>query len=482
MKEPALLQRMASEEALWTAWDEVRGAWGAPGVDGVTVRAFERDAYLRIPQLAEEITSRRYRPRPLRRVWVPKRGKEDEYRALAIPAVRDRVAAGAAHDVLEHVFEPLSHDSSFGFRRSRGTLAALRCVLRLRDEGMRWVARADVDQFFDRVDQHRLFAMLKDLLPWQVRRLLLLWTRTWVWDGADRSRLTVGVPQGTPTSPLLANFYLTPFDEHLEFEGVRAVRYVDDLVALAPDEHRARNALTAMSAGLASLGLELNRKSDAVRSFEEGFDFLGFQLVGRSVRVAPAKLLEFRRHALHLLESPRAGSMPRRIALLNRMIRGWRAYYRAGVPREQFRELDDWLEERVRQARLRLWAEEQPGASNLELAGLESLSVPGRRVFQPPPPPTLEGYAYRIPAEGEDERSKVAVVGSSERLTLAEDGCSVVRPTGAVRLGSDLRAVVIADGAVCDAAALRRLLERGTALRFVEKVTDATGRPGPVPG
>jgi RNA-directed DNA polymerase len=440
-------------------------------VDGVTVRAFEREAQVQIHRLAEEIATRRYRPGPLRRVWVPKCGKEDEYRAVAIPAVRDRVAAGAAHQVLEHVFEPRFHDCSFGFRRSRGTLAALRRVLRLRDEGMRWVARADVNQFFDRVDQHRLFAQLRDVVPWPVRRLLLLWTRTWVHDGADRFRLTRGVPQGTPTSPLLANFYLTPFDEHLEFEGVRVVRYVDDLVALASTEHEARNALAAMRAGLASLGLELNAHADPVRSFDQGFEFLGFHLIGRSIRVAPSKLLEFRRHATHVLESPRAGSMRRRIALLNRMIRGWRAYYHAGVPRDQFRELDDWLEEQVRAARLRLWAREQPGPRSLELAGLESLSAPGRRVFQPPAPPSVEGYAYRLPVEGEDDRRRVAAVHAGECLTAGNGRCSV-RRTGEppVPLDDELRAVVVADGALCEAAALRRLLERGTALRFVATI------------
>jgi retron-type reverse transcriptase len=130
-----LLHRIASEEALWTAWDEVRLARGAPGVDGVSVRDFNREAPAAIARLARELVARRYRPRPLRRVWVRRRGKENEFRALAIPTVRDRVAAGAAHAVLEHRFEPLFHDNSFGFRRGRGTLAALRRVLRLRNEG-----------------------------------------------------------------------------------------------------------------------------------------------------------------------------------------------------------------------------------------------------------------------------------------------------------------------------------------------------------
>ncbi len=470
-----LLQRIASEEALWSAWDEVRGARGAPGVDGVTVHAFARGAEAELRRLGDEIASRRYRPRPLRRVWVPKQGKEDEYRALSIPAVRDRVASGAAKEVLEHLFEPRFHDSSYGFRRGRGTLAALRRVIRLRDQGMHWVARADVDQFFDSVHQRLLFARLKELLPWQVRRLLLLWTRTHVHDGADRFRIVRGVPQGTPTSPLLANFYLTPFDEHLESEGVRAVRYVDDLAALARTEHEARGALAAMTAGLAPLGLELNRKADPVRSFEQGFEFLGFELVGRAVRVAPSKLLEFRRHALTVLEAPRGGSMRRRVALLNRMVRGWRAYYRAGVPREQFRELDGWLEERVREATLRMWAERGADRRSLELAGLESLASPGRRLFQPPRPPGIEGYAYRIPLEGDDERSRVCGVRTGERLAAVDSGaCRVVRSDGSsVPVPPDARAVVVADGAVCEAEALRRLLERGTALRFVAAVAPA---------
>jgi CRISPR-associated protein Cas1 len=299
-----LLHRIASEEALWTAWDEVRLARGAPGVDGVSVRDFDREAPAAIARLARELVARRYRPRPLRRVWVRKRGKENEFRALAIPVVRDRVAAGAAHAVLEHRFEPLFHDSSFGFRRGRGTLAALRRVLRLRDEGFGWVARGDVDEFFDRVDQHRLFQALEPVIPWEVRRLLVLWTRTRVWDGADRARVLRGVPQGTATSPLLANFYLTSFDRQLDDDGVHAVRYVDDLAALARTEHEARAALNTMEGALQPLGLALNPARDPVRHFDQGFEFLGFELRGRLLRVAPSKLLEFRRHAVECWKLP----------------------------------------------------------------------------------------------------------------------------------------------------------------------------------
>jgi hypothetical protein len=78
MERDGLLQRIASEEALWSAWDEVRLARGAPGTDGVSVREFTREAPDHLLRRSREIRARRYRPHPLRRVWVRKCGKENE--------------------------------------------------------------------------------------------------------------------------------------------------------------------------------------------------------------------------------------------------------------------------------------------------------------------------------------------------------------------------------------------------------------------
>jgi Reverse transcriptase (RNA-dependent DNA polymerase)/Group II intron, maturase-specific domain len=311
-------------------------------------------------------------------------------------------------------------------------------------------------------------------LPWGVRRLLVLWTRATVHDGADRYRLTRGVPQGTATSPPLANLYLTPFDRELAEEGVAIVRYADDLAAFASTEAGARAALTRMRSVLTAIGLDLNPAADPVRHFDQGFEFLGFEFRGNAVHIAPSKVAEFRRHATAVLSAPGAGSMGRRIALLNRMVRGWRAYYRAGVPRQQLAELDAWLEDRVRTARLALWARERPSPHDLELAGLESLSGSGRRVFQPPPPPTLEGYAYRVPLRGADTAGDVAALKAGESLHADSHAGVIVRADGSRQgLPLGLRALVVADGAVCHSAALRRLLESGTALRFVERVSSA---------
>src|SRR5687767_2284562 len=106
-----LLKQVASEEMLWTAWDEVAADRGAPGVDGISVRSFGQQVAPHLQRLAANLLARTYRPAPLRRVWVQKISKPDEYRGLSIPTVRDRIAARAAHNVLEHIFEPRFHDS-----------------------------------------------------------------------------------------------------------------------------------------------------------------------------------------------------------------------------------------------------------------------------------------------------------------------------------------------------------------------------------
>ncbi|HEU0079611.1 MAG TPA: reverse transcriptase domain-containing protein, partial [Longimicrobiaceae bacterium] len=287
-------------------------------------------------------------------------------------------------------------------------------------------------------------------------------------------RIVRGVPQGTPTSPLLANFYLTPFDEHLEFEGVRAVRYVDDIAATARTGHEARNALAAMEAGLRPLGLELNRKADPVRSWEQKFEVLGFELRGSQVRVAPSKILEFRRHALAVLEEPRAGSMRRRIALLNRMVRG-------GAPTTgwEFRVSSSasWTPGwRSACARPRCACGRRSARTHATWSwpGWSRCPPPDAGSSSRPRPLRWKGTPTASPLEGADERADVAVAGPGDTLSLEGGVCRVTRPDGtAAPVAADLRAVILADGATCQAAALRHLLERGTALRFVTAVQPA---------
>jgi retron-type reverse transcriptase len=116
----ALFDKVARSDVLERAWGEVRANRGAPGVDGATIDEIESsgvDDFL--DGLAAQLRAGRYRPRPLRRVHIPKPGRPGQSRPLGIPTVADRVVMAAARIVLEPIFEADFHPTSYGFRPKR---------------------------------------------------------------------------------------------------------------------------------------------------------------------------------------------------------------------------------------------------------------------------------------------------------------------------------------------------------------------------
>ena len=85
----------------------------------------------------------------------------------------------------------------------------------------------------------------------------------------------IGIVQGSPLSPLLANIYLHPFDKAMTRAGIRMVRYADDLLLLCRSESRARHAHQYAQRRLAMLKLELNPKKTQITDFDTGIEFLG---------------------------------------------------------------------------------------------------------------------------------------------------------------------------------------------------------------
>ena len=141
----AMFDKVARSDVMWRAWSDVRANKGAPGVDGISIEDVETlGVQVFLEELAEQLRSGRYRPRPLRRVHIPKPGRPGQTRPLGIPTVTDRVVMAAAKIVLEPVFEADFLASSFGFRPKRSAQMAIEEIRTAANRGGHWVLDADI--------------------------------------------------------------------------------------------------------------------------------------------------------------------------------------------------------------------------------------------------------------------------------------------------------------------------------------------------
>jgi CRISPR-associated protein Cas1 len=304
-----LLRQMLAQTRLRAALDRVLANQGRPGVDGVTVEDLAARMGQELPALQGEVLTGRYRPLPLLRLWLPRPGKPP--RPIGVPCVRDRVLQTAAAQALMPLLEGEFEECSYAYRQGRSVRMAVERIGLLQRQGYQWVVEADITQFFDRIPHARLLAQLQLLCgDAELVALVERWLATPVWDAGERGPwpgLTgaapelppnrLGVPQGSPLSPALANLYLDHLDEALLDADHALVRYADDFVVLARSRQRAEDAVALSEEVLHDLALELNPLKTRVVNFEQGFKFLGWHFV-RSLALPARKVVEAARAEL----------------------------------------------------------------------------------------------------------------------------------------------------------------------------------------
>lgn len=283
-----LLRQALALTRLRTAFERVSQNNGQAGIDGIGVDDFGVGLAQKLSHLQNQVLSGRYEPDALLRVWLPRPGKAP--RPLGIPTVRDRVLQTALRQTINPLLEAEFEDCSFAYRQGRSVRMAVERIGLLQRQGYRWVVEADIERFFDCIPHARLLTELRAVVPdAELVALIGLCLRAPVQDGNSRTAVNIGVPQGSPLSPLLANLYLDHLDDTLLDENLALVRYADDFVVLTKSRERADEAVELTAAVLQDLELKLNPLKTRVVNFETGFQFLGWNFV-RSLAVPVQKI------------------------------------------------------------------------------------------------------------------------------------------------------------------------------------------------
>ena len=328
-----LLEKVLSKENLNKAYKQVYKNKGASGVDGVTIE----ELFVYIKEHKEEILwqirNRKYKPQPVRRVYIPK--ENGKMRKLGIPSVIDRVIQQAIVQVLTPIYEEQFSNNSYGFRPNRSCEMAVIKVLECFNDGYDWIVDIDLQSFFDEVNQDKLIGIIRRTIKdGNLVSLIRKFLQSGVMEKGVIAETKKGTPQGGNLSPLLSNIMLNELDKELDKRGLKYVRYADDCLIMVKSEKAANRVMESITTFITKkLGLIVNvEKSKVARPNQIKYLGFGFyKKINQNIwRPKPhiKSVQKFKSKLKQILCRSWSISLDYRLLKLKQLIYGWVNYFR----------------------------------------------------------------------------------------------------------------------------------------------------------
>ena len=268
---------------------------GAVGIDGVTAKEYEANLRTNLQRLLDKAKSGSYLAPPVKRGYIPKGGKGNEFREIGIPTFEDKLLQRAIAMILEPIYEQDFFPCSYGFRPR---ISAHNCIKAIRDTLYDWrgghVIDADIRKYFDSIDKTKMRSFLdKRVRDGVIRRLIDKWLAAGVMEDGQVQYRETGTVQGGVISPILSNIYLHYVLDHwfttIVKPGRRAdaklFRMADDFVIICKNKIDADSIMDVLPKRFARFGLAIHPEKTKQLEFlkpQKGqgrpptFNFLGF--------------------------------------------------------------------------------------------------------------------------------------------------------------------------------------------------------------
>jgi RNA-directed DNA polymerase len=320
-----------------------------PGVDGKIWRTDRQKQ-----QGVFDLKRNGYRPKPLRRIYIPKKSTPKEVRPLSIPTMKDRAMQALHLLSLEPIVEERADPNAYGFRLKRSCHDAReQCFNALaKAHSATWILEGDIKACFDRINHDYLLREIP-----MDKTILRKFLEAGYMANNQLYPTTAGTPQGGTLSPALATLALSGLersirstnDRQRKREKINMIAYADDFVVTASSKELLTDkVIPELMKALALVGLELSPTETKITHINDGFDFLGFNIRKYKngkllIKPAKANIKAFLQDIRTTVKKGVALPTEQLIHTLNSRLTGWVNYYRTSVSSKVFSTIDHEL-------------------------------------------------------------------------------------------------------------------------------------------
>ena len=313
-----------------------------PGVDGKLWNSASEKM-----QAALDLTDSQYHAQPLRRIYIPKPGK-DTKRPISIPTMYDRAMQALYGLALQPIAETTADPRSFGFRLFRSTQDASEYAFLClsRENSNPYILEGDISGCFDNISHD----WLKKHIPMD-QSVLAQFLKAGFISDQTLFPTDKGTPQGGLISPILANMTLDGMEKALNtrFPKLRVyfIRYADDFLVITPTKAIAEEAKDIIEGFLTERGLKLSTEKTVITHIDDGFDFLGYNFrkyKGTLLTKPSKKSIQSIKSKIRItVKKAQAWTQDDLMKKLNPIIRGWANYHSHIAAKQTFEGLDHYL-------------------------------------------------------------------------------------------------------------------------------------------